>query len=338
MGFLNELTTLLSGAVQREPGSAEKAAFALTTGAVVASAAAYEIYFRYSVLATLPPRLSPDTAMKVLRERGALRVDGRDSCDPIICFYRRGTLSQCFRRPLVLSYFSIQALGELPKLILEVAGWPYYAVHYHGDDNWRRFKPKLPFGRMPALHNFGGFDERLCQSLAINLYLGKITGLGGRNDFEDASLLSLWQQLSDFLNPDVWDLSELTNGIPPGHYPSIHEISRAGTHTVVQKMVSALRYLEGRVSSVGSKGYLLFSRLTIVDLRLFLVLMDMAEDDRIPDWGTRLGLPALWEYMKRLETHPRIAGYLDSGTQMPRLKPGSYTFTTGRRSVAFPSK
>ena len=47
-----------------------------------------------------------------------------------------------------LHYFPVQGLGELPRLIMEVAGLAYQNTYPR---DWYTEKPTLPFGQLPML-------------------------------------------------------------------------------------------------------------------------------------------------------------------------------------------
>ena len=61
-------------------------------------------------------------------------------------------------KPLTLKYFAIRALGELPTLILEAAGYPYKNVRVYDTTTatpsiFVDLKKTLPLGRMPLIED-----------------------------------------------------------------------------------------------------------------------------------------------------------------------------------------
>ncbi|KAG8469850.1 hypothetical protein KFE25_006305 [Diacronema lutheri] len=80
--------------------------------------------------------------------------------------------------PYTLHYFAIRGLGELPRLMLELAQMPYDSVLYW---DTKEFKAAAPFGQMPLF--MGGdledADQVLCQSSSIVRYIAKEANLDG---------------------------------------------------------------------------------------------------------------------------------------------------------------
>jgi hypothetical protein len=101
--------------------------------------------------------------------------------------------------PLTLTYFAIRALGELPTLILEQAGYPYSAVRVFDTTPqtpkvFVELKKRLPFGRLPLVED-GAL--RVTQSGAVARYLAQKVGLDGGSAAANARCAMLYDQLSD---------------------------------------------------------------------------------------------------------------------------------------------
>ena len=74
-----------------------------------------------------------------------------------------------------------------------------------------------------------------------------------------------------------------------------------------------------------------------VDLALFYILFELAEDDAVPDFASRFCLPALGEFLSAMSARPRLDAYVRSARRMPRyLRPG-YNYCAGRFSPAPPT-
>ena len=74
-----------------------------------------------------------------------------------------------------------------------------------------------------------------------------------------------------------------------------------------------------------------------VDLALFYILFELAEDDAVPDFASRFNLPALGAFLGAMSARPRLDAYVRSARRMPRyLRPG-YNYCAGRFSPAPPT-
>ena len=76
--------------------------------------------------------------------------------------------------------------------------------------------------------------------------------------------------------------------------------------------------------------------MTYVDLALFHVLLELAEEDNVPDFAERFGLPHLGRFLERMESRPHLREYLESPRRMPRYArdkttgEGLYVYVGGR--------
>ena len=53
--------------------------------------------------------------------------------------------------PVILEYFALRGLGELPRLLLEVAGVPYDCVFHYGTGAYKEYTNT--FGQLPVLRD-----------------------------------------------------------------------------------------------------------------------------------------------------------------------------------------
>jgi len=93
-----------------------------------------------------------------------------------------------------LTYFDLEARGELIRLIFTVAKVKY-EDHRVSFDEWPQIKPKMPFQQLPVLY----IDDNppLTQSGAIEKYLASIYGLNGDNELEAAYIEMITNQIND---------------------------------------------------------------------------------------------------------------------------------------------
>ena len=95
----------------------------------------------------------------------------------------------------------------------------------------------------------------------------------------------------------------------------------------------ALRYFE---DALGPSGFLV-GDLTYADLGLFYMLYELGEEDNVPDWVERFGLPRLGAFRDAIAARPRIASFLESPRRMPRYArdvsgASTYFYVPGRGS------
>ena len=73
------------------------------------------------------------------------------------------------------------------------------------------------------------------------------------------------------------------------------------------------------------------------DLGLFYVLFELAEDDNVPGFAARFGLPRLGAFLAAMEARPQLRDYLGAPRRMPRYQRDAsgaslYTYVAGRFS------
>jgi len=83
--------------------------------------------------------------------------------------------------PKELHYFCLRALGELPRLLLEVSQTPYDSVMYFSS---KEFKDVAAFGQMPLYKGPELGDLVVAQSGAICRHVARETGLAGSTPAE----------------------------------------------------------------------------------------------------------------------------------------------------------
>ena len=197
---------------------------------------------------------------------------------------------------LKLTYFDFDGgRGEPARLVLHMAGIAFEDQRIAGKD-WPSFRDSTPFLAMPTLEVDG---KVVSQSNSINRYVGKLSGLYPKDD---------WQA---FLCDEVMDAAEdistqiaQTIDLPADAKKKAREELTAGPLT---------RYLEqfqARLKAAGGE-YFADKRLTVADLKVFMLIRWLRSGalDHIPkDLVDRVS-PMLVEHFERTASHPKIVEY-----------------------------
>ena len=108
---------------------------------------------------------------------------------------------QSDEKPLLLTYFAIIGLGEVPKLLLAESQMPYDCIACIGGEDqslsieWRSLSPN---GLLPMLSGAGvPRSSPISQSGAITRFLAKKIGMNGENDVESALIDVLFETCMD---------------------------------------------------------------------------------------------------------------------------------------------
>jgi len=100
--------------------------------------------------------------------------------------------------PKTLHYFTLQMLGELPRLCLEYTRTPYDSVMYFfpGDYEYKKF---APFGQMPCYEDpeLGEDGVYISQSSSICRHIAQETGIAGATASERVLQDMLWEAGKD---------------------------------------------------------------------------------------------------------------------------------------------
>ena len=100
--------------------------------------------------------------------------------------------------PKTLHYFAIQALGELPRLLLEYTQTPYDSVMYFVGRN--KYKEFAPFGQLPCYQGAElGEGVFIAQSSAICRHIARQAGIAGTSPNEQALQGTYYHAPSEFL-------------------------------------------------------------------------------------------------------------------------------------------
>ena len=197
---------------------------------------------------------------------------------------------------LKLAYFDFDGgRGEPARLALHIAGIAFADQRIAGKD-WPAFRDKTPFLAMPTLEVDG---KVVSQSNSINRYVGKLTGLYPKDD---------WQAL---LCDEVMDAAEdisarigQTIDLPADAKKKAREELAAGHIT------HYLQQLQARLKAAGGE-YFADKRLTVADLKAFMLIRWLRSGalDHIPKDLVDRVAPLLVQHFERLAGHPKIAEY-----------------------------
>ena len=197
---------------------------------------------------------------------------------------------------LKLSYFDFDGgRGEPARLALHIGGIVFEDHRIAGKD-WPAIREKTPFFALPTLEVDG---QVISQSNSINCYVGKLSGLYPKDD---------WQAL---LCDEAMDAAEdigtriaQTIDLPEDAKKDVREELVAGLIT---------RYLEqfqARLKAAGGE-YFADKRLTVADLKVYMWIRWLRSGvlDHIPKDLVDRVAPLLVKHFERVASHPRIVDY-----------------------------
>jgi glutathione S-transferase len=197
---------------------------------------------------------------------------------------------------LKLTYFDFDGgRGEPPRLALYIAGIAFEDQRVAGKD-WPAFRDQTPFLALPTLEVDG---HVVSQSNSINRYLGKLSGLYPKDD---------WQA---FLCDEIMDAAE-DIGTEIAQTIDLAEDAKkkARQELIAGPLTRYLEQFQARLKAGGGE-YFVEKRLTVADLKVFMLLRWLRSGalDYIPkDLVDRLA-PQLVKHFERVASHPKIAEY-----------------------------
>jgi len=242
-----------------------------------------------------------------------------------------------------LAYMPCRNRGEILRLMLEEAQVSY-ELEVIGFKAWADgVKATTPHGKLPCLRDYDGSGNDLCQEGAITRFLAAELGLAGRDAAERAAvdeMYCFWFATlrnngvsHDGEHYSVAALRDLGDDVPD--VPKYPTVFRQNTLSKGERSLMALRFFEDALAASGS-GFLV-GDLSFVDLGLFYILYELGEEDNVPDWSARFGLPRLGALLERIAARPQIADFLASPRRMPRYArdasgASTYFYVPGRNS------
>jgi glutathione S-transferase len=197
---------------------------------------------------------------------------------------------------LKLTYFDFDGgRGEPARLALYIGGIAFEDHRIAGKD-WPALREQTPFFALPTLEVDG---HVVSQSNTINRYVGKLSGLYPRDD---------WQAV---LCDEVMDAAEdISTRI--GHTIGLAEDAKkkAREELVAGPLARHLEQFQTRLQASGGE-YFADRRLTVADLKMFMLTRWLRSGalDHIPkDLVDRIA-PQLVKHFERVASHPKIADY-----------------------------
>lgn len=197
---------------------------------------------------------------------------------------------------LKLTYFDFDGgRGEPARLALHIGGIAFEDNRIAGKD-WPALRGKTPFLAMPTLEADG---KLVSQSNSINRYIGKLTGLYPKDD---------WQAL---LCDEVMDAAEdISTRIGQTIDLPADAKKRAREELAGGLITHYLEQLQTKLKAAGGE-YFADQRLTVADLKVFMWTRWLRSGvlDHIPKDLVDRVAPLLVEHCDRVASHPKIAEY-----------------------------
>ena len=197
---------------------------------------------------------------------------------------------------IVLTYFDIDASrGEAPRLAMIVAGVPFEDRRIPRNE-WAAQRDQYPFQSLPVLEVDG---KMITQSNTINRYVGKLTGLYPKDDWQAA----LVDEVMDAIE-DITTRIGATFALEGESKKKARETLAAGPIT------RFLQQLGARLKAGGGEWFV-DRRLTVADLKCFLFVRWLKSGalDHIPADLVDQQAPLLAKHLERVSHHAKIAAY-----------------------------
>lgn len=254
-----------------------------------------------------------------------------------------------------LTYMPMRNRAEVCRLILEDAGC-HYNFDVVGFETWQNeVKPAAvagdfrgDFGKLPVLVSHDktlalpdGTPLKIGQETAITRFLAKQCGVAGNSDMEEARLDSLFAfYFATFRNDgtthagDKYSADALadeaektdTERLTRLKCTSYRASKRVNTLSVAERSLSALCLFEEILEKSESNYLLSRKEPSYVDLALLCELLELAEEDHVPDFSERFDLPNLGKLLEVMKQRPGIDAYLNSPRRMPRYERPGYNY------------
>ena len=192
-------------------------------------------------------------------------------------------------------YFNARGRGETTRLILVAAGQNFEDVRFE-PNQWCEHKPKSPSGQAPFLEIPEG--KKLCQSRAIQRYLGNKFNLYGSNDLEKYTI--------DAVSDTISDLFQEYNSVRFTTDPAEKKKKEEAFYGT--KGPDIMNLLQ-KFLSEGKPGTLAGGKLSWADLELF-VAIEMLDLGGPESKALLQKYPSMLDHAKAIKALPKIAAYL----------------------------
>jgi glutathione S-transferase len=200
---------------------------------------------------------------------------------------------------LKVTYFDFDGgRGEPARLALAIGGVPFEDRRIAGKD-WPAFRAETPFLQMPLLEVDG---KSVTQSNSINRYVGKLTGLYPKDD---------WQAL---LCDEIMDVCEdIATRIGNTLSLADAEKKKAREELAAERIPRYLAQLQSRLQAAGGE-FFADGRLTVADLKVFGLVRWLKSGmlDHIPTDIVDRQAPLLAKHCERVTSQPKVAEYYAS--------------------------
>jgi glutathione S-transferase len=199
---------------------------------------------------------------------------------------------------LKLTYFDFDGgRGEPARLALHISGIAFEDHRVAGKD-WPAFRDKTPFFAMPMLEVDG---KVVSQSNSINRYVGKLTGLYPKDDWQGL----VCDEVMDAVE-DIGTRIAQTIDLPEDAKKKAREELVAG------RIARYLDQLQARLKMAGGE-YFADNRLTVADLKVFQWIRWLRSGalDHIPKDLVDRVAPQLVKHFERVASHPKVAEYYE---------------------------
>lgn len=197
---------------------------------------------------------------------------------------------------LTLTYFDFDGgRGEPARVALHIGGIPFEDKRIPGPE-WPKFRDQTPFRAMPVLEVDG---KVITQSNTINRYVGKLTGLYPKDDWQAA----LCDEAMDAAE-DIGTKIGATIAMGPEEKKKVREDLASGA------IPRFLEQLQARLKTAGGE-YFADKRLTVADLKVYQWIRWLKSGvlDHIPKDIVERVAPLLTKHFERVGAHPKIAAY-----------------------------
>lgn len=197
---------------------------------------------------------------------------------------------------LKLTYFDVPGgRGEPARLAMHIGGIEFEDFRF-GFDRFKEVIVTTPLLQVPTLCVDG---KQITQSNAINRFLGKITGLYPKDNFQAL----LCDEISDALE-DVSSKVIATSGMKG------EELRNARETLITKPLIPTLKWLASRLAEQGGE-YFADSRLTMADLKAFVWINSLNSGalEHIPTTLVKEFTPTLNQHNQRVAQSPPIVEY-----------------------------
>ena len=197
---------------------------------------------------------------------------------------------------LVLTYFDLdQSRGEPARLAMHIAGVEFEDRRIPWKD-WPAVRDSMPFKSMPILE----VDGRLiAQSNTINRYVGKLTGLYPKDDWQAA----LVDELMDAIEDITVEIEETIALEAEAKKKAREELSN-------DLLLRYLQQIDARLKRGGGEWFV-ENRLTVADLKCYIWIRSLKSPkaEYFPADLVDKNAPLLARHLERVDGQPKIAAY-----------------------------